>query len=350
MPVVFVLALIALGLALLAFLVWRASATSAKRVEATLEAIEKEEEKPDKGYSDSYDYNAGDKNKSKKKLKEQFEVSSGFALLARMATIGLLALAVILTGFSSMTIVPTKNVGIVTTFGNPTDTFDNGFHWKAPWEKVTELDGTIQTDTHSGDNSTQVRLANQSVADVNNSVRWRIVEDKADDLFKDYRGFDNIRDSLVTRELAAALNTVFEDYDPLATNEAGESSTPGFEELSDEATALLQQQVGAGIEVLSVIITKVKLDEPTQERLNALQTEIANTRIAEQSALTAEAEALANDILSDSVSEDPNVLVSKCLDLLSEMISANMAVPPAFSCWPGSQSALVLPTANNPPQ
>jgi len=256
-------------------------------------------------------------------------------------------LSIVFGFLSSTTIISTKNVGVVTEFGSPVGTLDNGLHWIAPWQKVTELDGTIQTDTHA---ETQVRLANQGVAYVDNSVRWRIVEEEADNLFKDYREFENIRDSLVTRELAAALNTVFEDYDPLATNEAGELSVPGLEELSNELTATLQEKVGNGVEVISVIITKVKLDDSTQSRLNALQTEIANTRIAEQSALTAEAEALANEILSDSVSEDPNVLVSKCLDLLNEMISSGMTVPPAFSCWPGSQSALVLPSANNPPQ
>lgn len=349
MPAKFVIALIALGLALLALVVWRASAKTAKRAAAqlkTLEEAEKGESKPYRTshFNDDYTRNDPDYNR---KLKKGVEDLRGFTFLAKLVTFALLGIFVVLTGFSSMTIVPTKNVGIVTTFGNPEGTLDNGFHWKAPWDKVTELDGTIQTDTHT---ETQVRLANQGVAFVDNSVRWRIVEDEADELFKDYREFENIRDSLVTRELAASLNTVFEDYDPLATNEAGELTVPGLEDLSSELTIALQEKVGDGVEVISVIITKVKLDDATQSRLNALQTEIANTRIAEQSALTAEAEALANEILSDSVSEDPNVLVSKCMDLLNEMISSGMTVPPAFSCWPGSQSALVLPSANNPPQ
>ena len=35
-------------------------------------------------------------------------------------------------------------------------------------------------------------------------------------LFLDYRDFDNVRDNLVTRELGAALNEVFSNFDPLA--------------------------------------------------------------------------------------------------------------------------------------
>jgi regulator of protease activity HflC (stomatin/prohibitin superfamily) len=350
MPVMFVIALIALGLALAALLIWRAYAKTVKRVEAELQKVEASKEdrsstRPTSRFED--DYYPRSKNGATEELKERLENSAGFAWLAKVAAFVLLAIFAVLMGFSSITIISTKNVGVVTEFGSPIGTLDNGLHLIAPWQKVTELDGTIQTDSHA---ETQVRLANQGVAYIDNSVRWRIVGEYADDLFRDYRDSENIRDSLVTRELDAALNTVFEDYDPLATNDDGELSVPGLEELSNELTATLQNKVGDGVEVLSVIITKVKLDDTTQSRLNALQTEIANTRIAEQSALTAEAEALANEILSDSVSEDPNVLVSKCMDLLQEMISANMAVPPAFSCWPGSQSALVLPSATNPPQ
>jgi len=58
----------------------------------------------------------------------------------------------------------------------------------------------------------------------------------------------------------------------------------------------------------------VNYDEATQSRINALNVEKANTRVAEQRAKTAEAEARANEILAASVSDSPNVLVSKCLD------------------------------------
>ena len=37
-----------------------------------------------------------------------------------------------------------------------------------------------------------------------------------DELFLDYRDFENIRDNLVTQELRAARNELFADLDPLA--------------------------------------------------------------------------------------------------------------------------------------
>jgi hypothetical protein len=47
--------------------------------------------------------------------------------------------------------------------------------------------------------ATTVRLGNNSTAFVDNSVRWRIQPAAADELFLDYRQFENVRDNLVTR-------------------------------------------------------------------------------------------------------------------------------------------------------
>jgi regulator of protease activity HflC (stomatin/prohibitin superfamily) len=106
----------------------------------------------------------------------------------------------------STTIVSTRNIGVVTTFGRPSGTLSNGLHAKAPWKSVTEMNGTIQIDNHTGEAATTVRLGNNSTAFVDNSVRWRIQPAAADELFLDYRDFENVRDNLVTRELRAALN------------------------------------------------------------------------------------------------------------------------------------------------
>lgn len=261
-----------------------------------------------------------------------------------------LSLLVLVTGASSMmTIVTTKNVGVVTSFGKPVGTLDNGLHPKAPWQKVTELDGGIKTDNHvrtdaDPNGCTTVRIAHQSTACVDNSIRWRIKQTAADVLFRDYRDFDTIRDSLVTRELGAVLNEVFKDYDPLATDQSGNTTSPAQDVLSKKATELLRQQIGSQIEVLNVIVPIVHYDPDTQGRINALQAEVANTRIAKQRQSTADATATANGKLAASVSRDPNVLVSNCFDILDRMVKEHQAIPAGFSCWPGGQSALVVPS------
>lgn len=273
---------------------------------------------------------------------------------AGFVTGSLWGLCFLFLAISCVTQVTTKNVGVVTSFGRPIDTLSNGLHLKAPWHKVTEFDAAVQTDSHKGSGSgdtspcTDIRIGNQSVACLNNSIRWRIVQDSADDLYRDYREFDNVRDSLVTRELDAALNEVFASYDPLATVDTnGRSTAKSLDDLSEEVTARLRLKVGDQVEVLSVIIPLVSFDKTTQDKINDYQAELANTRIAKQRQQTANAEAEANRKLSGSVSNDPNVLVSKCFDTLKDMVRAKQQIPAGFSCWPGGGSSVVIPSAKS---
>jgi SPFH domain / Band 7 family len=196
------------------------------------------------------------------------------------------------------------------------------------------MNGTIQIDNHTGESATTVRLGNNSTAFVENSVRWRIQPAAADELFLDYREFENVRDNLVTRELRAALNEVFADFDPLAPENVEGANVQA---LGDDVAEKLRTKVGDQVEIINVIVPLVNYDDATQERINALNVEKANTRIAEQRAKTAEAEARANEILAASVSNDPNVLVSKCLD------AAREARISPLGCWPGTAAVPTVP-------
>lgn len=84
-----------------------------------------------------------------------------------------LALAVLLA--SVVTFVGTRDIGVVTSFGRPERHLDNGIHLKAPWENVSTLDGAIQTDNYTGtEECTDIRIGNESMACVDNTIRWRI--------------------------------------------------------------------------------------------------------------------------------------------------------------------------------
>jgi regulator of protease activity HflC (stomatin/prohibitin superfamily) len=114
--------------------------------------------------------------------------AAGRSRALRIAVIaGGLTIFVLVLG--STTIVSTRNIGVVTTFGRQ-GTLSNGLHAKAPWQSVTEMNGTIQIDNHTGEAATTVRLGNNSTAFVDNSVRWRIQPAAADELFLDYRDFE----------------------------------------------------------------------------------------------------------------------------------------------------------------
>jgi regulator of protease activity HflC (stomatin/prohibitin superfamily) len=257
------------------------------------------------------------------------------------------AFAALFLFLSCIAIVGTKEVGIVTAFNRPVGAFDNGFHVKAPWEDVTEMDAAIQTDTHAQQESScvQARIAHQIVACADVTVRWRIQESAADELFRDYRDFSNVRASLVTRQLATDINTAFQDYDPLAVDGNGNSTAPSLSDLAAAVLRDMQGQISAQVNVLSVFIPVLHFDQATQSRINALQAQIAQTRIQAQAVATAEQQAAANQKLAASVSTNPNVLVSKCLDILNEMVNKNQGIPAGFSCWPGGGTGVVIPSA-----
>lgn len=276
------------------------------------------------------------------------------AAMTTWSALGFGVLTLVVAFVSMTAIVPTREIGVVTSFGRPVDVLSNGLHFKTPWQKVNKLDGTIQTDNFTGaDRAIDIRIGNGSTSGVDATIRWRIRLDAGKELYQDYRQMENIRDSLVTRELKAALNEVLGDYDPLASVKEGVAADGAMTSAGVDLNAYsnlvheaLSKRVGEDVEVLSVILPIIRFDQQTQEKINAYQAEVANTRIAEQREATAKAQAQANKNLAGSVSRDPNVLVSKCLDTLEEMVKAGQEVPIGFSCWPGSSgTSVVLPQA-----
>lgn len=258
--------------------------------------------------------------------------------------IGICSVLFLGTAWASCVVtVPTKEYGVVTKFGRPVGMLTNGIHLKSPLTKVTDIDASIQTDSFTGKRCIDVRISRQATACVNTSIRWRIKPAATDSLFQDYRNFEKIRDSLVTRDLGASLNEVFSTYDPLGINESGNSTSPSLPVLSTQAQKNLIAKVGSQIEILSVIIPVISFDANTQSKVNALLAQVAQTRIAGQSITTAQKQAQANKVLSTSVSKDPNVLVARCLDLIADGKAGNL--PAGFSCWPGQGSAVVVPSA-----
>lgn len=264
--------------------------------------------------------------------------------------IGLILVGCFFLVVSQVAIVGTKKVGVVTTFNKPVANMDNGIHHKWPWQKVHEMDGAIQTDNHlckgdrpvDSDTGIAVRIGNQSVACLDVTIRWRIRQVAAEALYRDYRGFDHVRDSLVTRDLHQSLNDVFTDYNPLANvNTDSPSAGPSLETLSKRTRQELIDRVGDQIEVLSVFIPIVHHDKQTQTKINQYQAAKADTRIAQQRVQTAIQEAEANKRLAASISKEPDVLVSKCLDL----VKTGVDLPAGFTCWPGGGSGVVIPSA-----
>lgn len=238
---------------------------------------------------------------------------------------GLVMGALLIFFVSIITIVPARNVGIPVTYGVAGDPLPNGLNFKAPWTTVELMPTTAQSLDATGDKATIAKDADSADVYVHNNVRWAIVDEHATSVFYEARDFSNVSDLLVQPKLREAIASVMDDYDPLADD------APTNADLASQIKEELQAGVGERINISSVSVTLIDFSEATKERINALNSERGNTRIAEQKVTTAKAQAEANRVLADSVSDDPNVLVALCLDLIAE----GKTPPAGFQCWPG---------------
>ncbi|TDZ98055.1 SPFH domain-containing protein [Mycobacteroides salmoniphilum] len=257
------------------------------------------------------------------------------------AGVAAIFLAVVVLGSSVVTIVGTRQVGIATAFNRPTgQTFNNGLHFKAPWVQVHEMDGAVQIDTYQavagGDRRIPVRLGNNSTALADASIRWQIKPDSADELFVQYKTFDGVRVNLIERNLKVALNEAFAKFDPLDKKNLEESPLPS---IAAQALSLLRSKVGKEVEILDVSVPTIDYDDRTEERINQINEERANTTKAGQEVETNKKKREAAEELAKMPPPDLRISIANCLNKMAET-GKNL------NCFPIGQG--VVPTLSIP--
>ena len=260
------------------------------------------------------------------------------------AVSGIALVVALVVGFFSMTAtVQAKEVGVLTTFGKPAErTLEPGLSVKAPWQKVTTIDSTVQTNEYNGDNAIKVILSDKNTADISATIRWSVADDKANEVFSQFRErkdepVEELRKSVVSTQFKAAMNSVFNSYDAVAEK----PKTP--EVLADEVKTIVESKAEGLVEIKSVTISYIKPDAAVQKKIDALQTQRGATKVALEREETAKAEARANKALAASISDDPNVLVNKCLDIVEKAVEENKAgiLPSTFSCGDSKAGVIV---------
>ena len=228
---------------------------------------------------------------------------------------GGIVLFLIFLVIASMNIVGTRQVGIVTSFNKPTgETLSSGLHWLAPWKQVVEMDAAIQNDVYNGDRRIQVRLGNNSTALADANVRWNIKVDEADELYQQYKTFDNVKSNLVERNLRTALNEAFTKFDPLSND----TSKSNLNTVTAEALRLLREKSGDQVEIIDLSIPVIDYDDKTEERINAINQSRAQTTQAEQDALTAEQRRKAAEVLAGQPVPDLKIAIAACVNRMAE--------------------------------
>jgi regulator of protease activity HflC (stomatin/prohibitin superfamily) len=283
----------------------------------------------------------------------------GLGRVMLATAIGFTTLFVCTLIFSSFAIVQAKEVGVLTTFGKPSERkLGAGLSFKAPWQKVTHIDGTIQTDKYRGDDCIYVRIGDGSRSCLTLTHRWQIVPERADETFANFRSNDpteSLRDAVVSTQLVSVAQDVLSEYNPISDLQVVDADNanasldfaPDYDQIAQDISDGMELRYGTEplVKTVAITVSYLSLSNSTQSKIDAFIAEVANTRIAVQRRQTAQAEAAANRELSESVTNAPNVLVSKCLDIMAEGEKIGYQFPAGFSCWPGDNGSVVIPSA-----
>lgn len=274
----------------------------------------------------------------------------------RVAGAVMLVLAFLIFAVSGLKSVPTKSIGIPIAFGKVAGApYGPGVHetW-TPWLHLADVSKRVQTTTFevnqkTGQGGLDVRIGGQQTARVDVSIQWQVQDNAADNLFLDYgsNGGDimgDIQNAVVVRSLKQVENQVMGDYNPI--QDVSANATAGnslFSTFGPKVKAAMIHDIGGRIKVLAVVQPLAHYDASTQNRLNAIQQQYAETAIAQQQYKTNIAQSKANDALKASVSNDPNVLIAQCLTIVREAEKQNFqGLPAGFSCF-GTTNGVVLP-------
>lgn len=233
--------------------------------------------------------------------------------IARPVTLGLSILAGLLLAISSMSSVPIRNVGIVTSWNKPTgETTGAGFKVTAPWENIEDWDASRQAYDHRGGQScVNVRIATLSNACVETLIEWQVHEAKAPEQWASYKkDFSLFVGRRIDPAMQDAMNEAFAAYDPLANIDkaTGNLNVPTGP-LADKVRTALETRIGADVQILTVSIPRVNHDDKTQASIDAYQQAINRSRVLDQERENADKQKL---ITETNAKVDA---VTRCLEL-----------------------------------
>lgn len=270
-----------------------------------------------------------------------------------------LVVALIFAGFSMVHIVQARTQGVKVTFGATSEnTLSPGLNLTWPWQDVKTVDTTRQVANYNGGDGEDdhgrisVLLGNGNTSLAYGSVTWQINPDKANLAYSDFRGdqdtVEMVYSRLVRPQFKAAMNDVWGTYNPTsqiaallgkdqAISAADIDFSPDFEAITTAVKANFEKRMAQDdiVQVIDVTVSFVDFDDKTKSQISNYQAEVQKTITAQQAVQTATAQAEANRLLAESISKDPNVLASRCFDLIA---SGDFTPPIGFSCYPGNSN------------
>ncbi len=259
------------------------------------------------------------------------------------------ALVAVLGLVASFSTVDARAIGIQTSFGKYRDTLNSGVNFVPPWAEVEQWTTRNQTLRLAGDGKAAerdnyvtepnitVRLGTQSEAYVDVTVTWNITAKSAENLWRQYKTFDDARRDYVAPAAQAAVVAAFDGYDPFRGIATGTENSVSVEQWAAKITDKLRPVYdGRGINLIGVQVTRVAYDGRTEDKLRQYADAVANTRIAAQDVETAKKNAEASAARAGQAAPG-------CEALIRDLAAANQLgnLPAGWQC-PGTPAGAVI--------
>lgn len=279
--------------------------------------------------------------------------------LGAVAAVILAAIIFTASGFQS---VPTKSVGVLTSFGRVQGTpYGPGSHWMVPWKTLNIVSDTIQSDSFLqayGTNADSysnsgasgycitVRLGGSQEGCADVQLQTQTNENAVPELFANYSSYgpnltQDVDKYVVKRDLTTVLNRVLGDYSPVmdvsqqlaacdlkqaATCQANVTSQ--FSQFDNLLTSTLQKVLGNQVTVLDVNLQYVHYNATTEQALTKIQDSYTATAQAVQQEQTNAAISAANKALvSQTGTLTPAQLQQECLSIVQTAIKEGYQLP-----------------------
>lgn len=254
----------------------------------------------------------------------------------RVCTAVALFVLVLLTAIGSFTKVDARSVGVVTSLGKYQGTVGPGVHWNEPWAGVEQFPTQVQyLDLLGKDGdgnqkgATQVNFSGGGQGSVDATIRWRITEQSAEALWRSYKSFDAVRDRLITSSARDAVRVAVGGY--TATDaQAGNKLSDITAKVKDQ---LQRNLTDDGVVVDSVSMTRVGLDDRTQQAIEKVIIAQQDKARAEVDRQKAEIEKQTNEIREKAGILNDGGLRRYCLELTNNWDQGkNGPLPATWSC------------------
>lgn len=162
-------------------------------------------------YKDEYVYDKDGKMeldyRGQPKIKEVKVEIRPLSKYSFLSTAGGVALGVLFTFFGCMASVTTGNTGIVATFGKVEDyTLEAGFHIKAPWHTVIEMDNRVQKTT------VELSCFSSDIQEVSMvyTLNYQIDKSNAQEIYRTIGA--NYSETIITPNLSEAVKVATAKY------------------------------------------------------------------------------------------------------------------------------------------